>query len=226
MKLEMKISERDKKLLILLFSVMVIAAAYYFGYNKIVEQTSQYETEIISLRSKKNDLTSKIANQQKYIADTAAYQQEFDMVLKNYAGGTTQPSSIAFLNNVETLTGTWIKSVSFANPTAIYNFGNNAASNPSGNGGTAYVTDMVGYKTTLTMAYEAEYDEWKNLIKYINEYSSKNTIDNITMTYNDADGTVSGVITVSLYSVSGTDRTFTEPEFDVLTGTDNIFDTE
>ena len=226
MKLDMKISEKDKKLLVVLFSVIIIAASYYFGYNKIVDRTSAYESEIATLRSKKTDLTGKLINKKKYVEDTEALKKHFDDTLSKYANGSTQLSSIAFLNNLESLTGTWIKSVAFTNPTSIYTFGNKTSSNPLNAGAKAYSTDLVGYKTTLTLSYQSEYDEFKNLVELINKYNTKNTIDNITISYDAANGYVTGTLTVSMYSVTGKDRTYKEPEFDIETGKGNIFEAE
>lgn len=224
MKLDMTISERDKKLLVILFSFLVIAGAYYFGYSKLVAQTETYNSEIITLRNKKTELSSKVANKEKYIADTTTFNQHFDETLLNYSNGSTQLLSIDFLNKLENLTGTWIKSTSFSSPVSIYTFGSKASSNPSANTAKAYSTDMAGYKTTLTVSYQSEYDQFKNLVKLINEYDKKNTIDNITMSYDNANGYVTGTMTVSMYSITGKDRTYTDPTFDVETGKDNIFE--
>ena len=54
-------------------------------------------------------------------------------------------------------------------------------------------------------------------------YLYKTTIDALTSSYNDATGIVTGTVSISLYAVEGSDRKFTEPTFDVKTGTDNIF---
>ena len=224
MKLDMTISERDKKLLVILFSFLIIAGAYYFGYSKLVAQTETYNSEIITLRNKKTELSSKVANKEKYIADTTTFNQHFDETLLNYSNGSTQLLSIDFLNKLESLTGTWIKSTSFSSPVSIYTFGSKASSNPSANTAKAYSTDMAGYKTTLTVSYQSEYDQFKNLLKLINEYDKKNTIDNITMSYDNANGYVTGTMTVSMYSITGKDRAYTDPTFDVETGKDNIFE--
>lgn len=226
MKLDTKISDRDKKLLIILFSFMIVAASFFFGYNKIVEKTTAYETEISALKNKKNDLTSKLVNKKKYVEDTKTYKKYFDDTLAQYANGSTQLSSIEFLNNLENLTGTWIKSVAFTNPTSIYTFGNKISSNPLNSGVKAYSTDLVGYKTTLTLSYQSEYDEFKNLVELINKYNTKNTIDNITVSYDEANGYVTGTMSISMYAVTGKDRAYKNPEFDIETGKDNIFEVE
>lgn len=217
-----KLSDRDRKLLVLLLAVAIIGLAYIFGYQKLSDKVSKYQTEITSLQKKQRDLKEKNNNKAKYESDTKEYKNQTDVLLKRYANGNTQPATIDFLNQIESTTGAWIKSVSFSEPTAIYTFGQKATSNPSSSGA-AYNTDMVGYKVSLNLAYEGEYDQWKNLVNYINTYDSKNAIENISMTYSEVTNTVSGTLTVSTYSIVSKDRKFTDPYFDVEIGTNNIF---
>ena len=83
--------------------------------------------------------------------------------------------------------------------------------------------DNVGYKETINVSYEGTYAEWKNLIGFINNYEKKNTIEALTTTYNEATDVVTGTMTLALYSITGNGREFSEPKFDLKTGTDNIF---
>ena len=67
------------------------------------------------------------------------------------------------------------------------------------------------------------YAQWKNFLGFINNYEKKNTIEAITVSYNESTDAVTGTMTLALYSVSGDGRNFEEPKFDLKTGTDNIF---
>lgn len=129
----------------------------------------------------------------------------------------------ASTNTIESSTGVWIKSITFSDPVAVYTFGQKASSNPSNTSGSAYQTNNVGYKETINVSYEGTYAEWKNLIGFINNYEKKNTIEALTTTYNEATDVVTGTMTLALYSITGNGREFSEPKFDLKTGTDNIF---
>jgi hypothetical protein len=213
MNLSMNISERDKKLLMILLSVGILAAAYLLGFQKMNDQIDTYEKQITSLQKQQSDLIKKNDNKATYLADTEKYKAEFTSITSGYFTGITQTQSIDFLNRIETVTGAWVKSVSFAQPTSIYTFG----------GAAGYATDMAGYKTTLTLTYSGTYEQWKSFISFVNDYYNKCTIDNIGMSYEEGSGLVNGTMTLSLYSITSKDRTYTEPEFNVNTGTDNIF---
>ena len=201
----LKISERDKKLLLIVAAALIVVLAYFFGYQNLSSQADD-------LSSRKSKLE---------VTDTTKLQTENRSALSRFDSGSTQPNTINFFIKTEGVTGVWVKSLALSPTTSIYRFGQVASSNV--NGGSAYSSNMSGYKSTINIAYESDYSQWKHFIDYINTYSNKTTIDALTSSYNDATGIVTGTVSISLYAVEGSDRKFTEPTFDVKTGTDNIF---
>ncbi len=222
-KLNVSLSDRDKMLIWLVASVLIVVAAYYFGYSKISAEATKVETQLQKAKSKLTELQIKNDNKKQYEQDTVIYQNRFNYIISGYENGASQDNSLMFLRDVEKTTGSWIKSTTFSSTTPIYTFGSIGSTNPSAAGTRAYSSDMVGYKTTLTLAYEAKYSDWQDLLTYLNNYYSKNTIDNISMSYNNETDVVSGTMTLSTYCITGSNRTFTPPTVDVTNGTDNIF---
>lgn len=224
--LDLKVSEKDKMLLMILIAFGILAASYFFGFQKLTDMTQKYQNETTVLRTKQKDLIQKNKDKDKYISDTEKYKNEYNVTLSNYANGTAQDASLDFLNKVEMITGTWIKSTTLSDTTQIFTFGDVPSTNPSNAGSKVYSTDMKGYKTTLTLTYEAKYSDWKKLIDYVNNYYSKNSIDTIAMSYNDVTGLVSGTMALSTYAITGSQRPFISPKFNLPTGTDNIFSSD
>lgn len=223
LKNSLSISEKDKKLLVYVFAFLIIFIAYFVGYQNL---SASYETstkQVTELTKKKKDLTNKNTNKAKYESDTLSLKSESAKLLKTFENGISQPSTLQFINSIESSTGVWIKSITFSEPVAVYTFGQKASSNPSNTSGTAYVTNNVGYKETINVSYECNYAEWKNFLGFINNYEKKNTIEAITVSYNEATDAVTGTMTLALYSITGEGRSFEEPKFDLQTGTDNIF---
>ncbi|MDD6798544.1 MAG: hypothetical protein PUE71_09685 [Clostridia bacterium] len=218
-----EISDRDKKLLMVLLAVVIVIAAYMLGYQKFAEKTLLYQNESAKLHTVQKDLIEKTQNRAKYEADTAEFKKIYNSVFANYSSSINQDDSLEFLNKVEKITGAWIKGVTFSEATNIYTFGQVRSSNPSANGTSVYKSDYKGYKTTLTISYEAEYSQWKQMINYINNYFSKNAIESMSMSYNVEDGTVTGTISIATYAVVGGDRKHVSPSFALPVGTDNIF---
>lgn len=217
----LKISERDKKLLIVVMAVLIMALAYFFGYSNLSAQVDELSTKKTSLETTKRDLKEKNDNKQKYINDTDKLSKACTVLIDKYDSTTSQPNAIEFFNKTEDVTGVWVKSLSLSPATVLYKFGQIASSNV--NGTSSYSSNLVGYKSSINISYEGDYSQWKDFVKYINTYASKSTIDSLTATYNDSTGVVSGTASISLYAIQGGDRKATEPKFDVKTGTDNIF---
>ena len=216
----LKISERDKKLLIVVMAVLIMALAYFFGYSNLSSQVDTLSNKKTSLEVTKKDLKEKNNNKQKYITDTDRLSKAYNVLMDKYDSGSSQPNTIEFFNKTEDVTGTWVKSLSLSPKTSIYKFGQIASSNT--NGTSSYTSSYVGYKTTINISYEGNYDQWKHF-KYINTYASKCTIDSLAASYGDGTGMVSGTAVISLYSIEGGDRKFSEPKFNSKTGTENIF---
>ena len=217
----LKVSERDKKLLIVLMAVLIMALAYFFGYSNLSAQVDELSTKKTSLETTKRDLKEKNDNKQKYINDTDKLSKACTVLIDKYDSTTSQPNAIEFFNKTEDVTGVWVKSLSLSPATGLYKFGQIASSNV--NGTSSYSSNLVGYKSSINISYEGDYSQWKDFVKYINTYASKSTIDSLTATYNDSTGVVSGTASISLYAIQGGDRKATEPKFNVKTGTDNIF---
>ena len=223
LKNSLTISEKDKKLLVYVFAFLIIFIAYFVGYQNLSASLDTSTKQVTELTKKKKDLQKKNDNKAKYESDTLSLQSDSSKLLKTFENGTSQPATLQFLNTIESSTGVWIKSITFSDPVAVYTFGQKASSNPSNTSGSAYQTNNVGYKETINLSYEGTYAEWKNLIGFINNYEKKNTIEALTTTYNEATDVVTGTMTLALYSITGNGREFSEPKFDLKTGTDNIF---
>lgn len=221
-KINMEISDRDKKLLLVLLSVLMLGAAYLLGYQKLSDKAEECKQEYSELKKKEADLLEKQENIDEYESAIETFENTYNSIVSQYGNGITQTYQIDFLNRVERATNVWIKSVNFQAAMPVYTFGNIQTSNPSGSGN-AYTTDLTGYSNTLTIAYEGQYADWKKFIEYLNTYFSKNVIENISMSYSDITGEVSGSMTLNVYSIVGKDIKYVEPEFDVPTGSDNIF---
>lgn len=221
--LDMNISEKDKKLLWVLASVLILFAGYYFGFNKLTEKADDYETQLTQAHAKYNDLSAKYAKRDTYLSDTENYKNKFNTILSNYQNGTSQDTSLIFLNDVENITGGWISSTTFTDVSSIYKFGNITSSNPAKEGQSVYTTDFEGYKTTLTLAYQAKYAQFKQLIAFLNNYYSRITIDSVNMSYNQEEDIVSGSMVISTYCITGSSRPFAYPEIDIQKGTSNLF---
>ncbi len=220
----MKISDRDKKLLYVVLAALIVFCAWFFGYRKLTALNSKLTDEIKALKIEQNNLEIIKRKIPQYEEDTAFYKAEYDRMLAKYDTGYSQEYSLMFIKEIEDKVDVWMSQAGLAQTENVYTFGKISSSNPNG-GGSVYVTDYKGYKTTLTLTYQATYEHFKDLIEYINSYKYKCTIDTMSMSFNSDTGIVSGGITVTQYAITGSDREFGNVTInDVIPGTDNIFE--
>ena len=159
--MKLAISERDKFLLCLVGSLLLVFLAYYFGFRNFSDKTSALESEISTLQVKYNDLKDKSDNIPKYKQDTENYNRIFEGGLAGYDSGFSQKATLMFTTELEAQLSVWVRTVSMPDAALVYTFGNVVSSNPSANGAKVYSTDMKGYKKTVTYSYECDYDTFK-----------------------------------------------------------------
>ena len=225
--MKLAISERDKLLLCLVGSVLLVFLSWYFGFRNFNEKTAALESEISTLQVKYDDLNDKKANAKKYAQDTEGYDLLCDAWLSRFDAGFSQKATLIFTSNIESELGVWLRTVNMPDATLVYTFGQIQSTNPSASGSTVYSTDMKGYKKTVTYSYECDYDTFKDLLAYILNYDTIYTIDSVSCSYNEEDELMTGNFTISQYAITGSDREYYEPEIDSIDlGTENLFVSE
>jgi hypothetical protein len=218
------VSDSDKKLLLMLGMVLMVVCAYFFGYTKLVDMTDKAEADKTSYEKVYRDLLPQYQNKKRLISNTEKYKALNEKLLSSYTNGTTQESAIVFINAIEKEFSVWFSQVGISETTKIYSFGNITSTNPNKSGQSVYSSDLTGHKTTLTLNYEAGYENWKNLIKALNEYKYKCTIDSISSSYDIAGDKVTGNMTLSIYDITGGDRKLDDISIkSIPVGTGNIY---
>lgn len=89
--------------------------------------------------------------------------------------------------------------------------------------GTAYA-DTHMYEVPLGISIECTYDDFKALVRYIYGQQERQSIQGVTISYNDADGKLSGNMNLNTYYLLGTDKVYSEPYIpDMPMGVQTIF---
>lgn len=87
-------------------------------------------------------------------------------------------------------------------------------------------TTPVLYRTQVTMQFNGTYAGLKEAVTYIAEQTGRMTLDNVNASYDTSTGNLTGTIVVNMFSMTGTDNSYSEPDAgEVAYGTDNIFGT-
>ena len=84
----------------------------------------------------------------------------------------------------------------------------------------------VLYRTQVTMQFNGTYAGLKEAVTYLADQNGRMTLDNVNASYDTSTGNLTGTIIVNMFSMTGTERTYTEPDAGSMAyGTDNIFGT-
>ena len=239
----MEISARDKKLLVYLIAVSIIAGSYFFVAKPLLDKQAKLNEEISELQQKVTHYTDIYNNMDNYESQIAEAQTKYNETCNKLFGGLNQDNTIMMVKDLENATDVWIARLSFTEEDVV--FGEEIAdANAEGSettegaetaeGAEAAVADgseaapasMQGVRQDLNIDYAASYDNFKRFIEYIENHDERLFISSINATYSVDSGLVGGSMVLSQYAILGTDKEYKAPEINNVTlGTDTIFKT-
>ena len=253
-----KATEGQKKLLILLLAIVMVAGVWRFVYTPLSEKSDQLETEIQNLQEQVDNLRSLNDQKEMFVERTAAFNRETSAIVNKYGPGNTPEKIIMFLVALSKETNMTIPSVSFGQETnvtvladgtelseagmtgqedvssadgeAAEGSGDAAAGGDEGAAGgtedvsSGKVSDYYLYNYPVTFSITVSYSGLKEALTYIQEYSERAVVDNISLGYDSATGRLTGSITLNMYTMTGTAKPYLAPQIDGISlGVANIF---
>ena len=245
----MEISARDKKLLVYLIAISIIAGSYFFVAKPLLDKQAILNEEISELQQKVTHYTDIYNNMDNYESQIAEAQTKYNETCNKLFGGLNQDNTIMMVKDLENATDVWIARLSFTEEDVV--FGEEIAdANAEGtettegsettegaetaegaeaaaaDGSEAAPASMQGVRQDLNIDYAASYDNFKRFIEYIENHDERLFISSINATYSVDSGLVGGSMVLSQYAILGTDKEYKAPEINNVTlGTDTIFKT-
>ena len=242
----MEISARDKKLLVYLLAISIIAGAYFFVAKPLLDKQAKLNEEISELQQKVTHYTEIYNNMDNYESQIAEAQTKYNETCNKLFGGLNQDNTIMMVKDLENATDVWIARLSFTEEDVVFGeeiadanaesdvaadatgevATNDAAEAATADGGEAAPASMQGVRQDLNIDYAASYDNFKRFIEYIENHDERLFISSINATYSVDSGLVGGSMVLSQYAILGTDKEYKAPEINNVTlGTDTIFKT-
>ena len=239
----MEISARDKKLLVYLIAVSIIAGSYFFVAKPLLDKQAKLNEEISELQQKVTHYTEIYNNMDNYESQIAEAQTKYNETCNKLFGGLNQDNTIMMVKDLENATDVWIARLSFTEEDVV--FGEEIADATAegsettegaeiaegteaavADGSEAAPASMQGVRQDLNIDYAASYDNFKRFIEYIENHDERLFISSINATYSVDSGLVGGSMVLSQYAILGTDKEYKAPEINNVTlGTDTIFKT-
>lgn len=243
----MKVKKSEIQLLIAVLGVLIAVVTYFLVYTKFNDLSDSLESQNMSLRSQISTL--EILDQRKadYLAATEKMQAYITNFENRFPADILPEDSIMMVKTLEDYTRTEVANIAFgaeseipytpaeqttttdaaaADTTAATDVTANTATTantPVSTDGTVYA-DTHMYEVPLSISISCTYDDFKGLVRYIYNQQERESIQGVSISYNETDGMLSGNMTMNTYYLLGTDKVYSEPYIpDMQMGVDTIF---
>lgn len=230
----MKLSKRDESLLLIVAGVIIVILVYFFGCKKLEENTAALQAENNSLQAVITKMELHQSKLSFYKEETARMNEESTEIKNSYPSAIMSADKILYAKRLEDVCNMHISYLGMSDVTTInvaYPSEELISVDAQINGQpqpTVPVNPNGIYmmRHGLSVNYEAGYENLKQLFNFIIEDSYQKSIHSITLSYNESTGVLSGSMTSSMYSMTGTSVVYNEPDFTgIAIGTDDLFKT-
>ena len=264
--MDMNISMRDKKILLMFFGVGIFAAGYFFGYRPQMAEAESIQASNAPLQERLNDLLKLAENKDFYLEETDSINAKIDEYTSEFPADVRSEDGIVLSQNMEESLDMSISNVGIGTREFVAALDGSTedplvdmpdetlseqandktqsqideiegtdvqgqkelqnASDDEVENAASQLTTPVLYRTQDSMQFTGTYASLKDMVDYLADQSGRMTLDNVNASFDSSTGNLTGSITVNLFAMAGTGKTYTEPDAgSVAYGTDNIFGT-
>lgn len=264
--MDMNISMRDKKILLMFLGVGVFAAGYFFGYRPQMEEAQSIQASNESLQERLDELLKLAENKDYYLEETESLNAKIDEYTSAFPADIRPEDGIVLSMNMENSLDMQISNVGLGTREFVAALDGStedplanmpdqtlseqanaqtqsqideiegtdvqgdkerqAASDAEVASLSDTLTSPVLYRIQDSMQFTGTYASLKDMVDYLADQAGRMTLDNVNASFDSSTGNLSGSITVNLFAMAGTGKTYTEPDAgSVAYGTSNIFGT-
>lgn len=230
----MKLSKKDESLILIVLGLLLIVLTYFFVCKKLDEKTLSLKTENGTLQT----VIVKMENHQRnidfYKEEITRMEKEGIEIKNTYPSAIMNADKILYAKKLEDVCKLRVSylglsdmaTVNVAYPNAELISIDAQISGQPAPVATANPNGIYMIQHGLALNYEGGYESIKQLLGFIVEDAQQKSIQGISLSYNESTGVLSGTMTASMYSMTGTSVVYSAPSFTgIPTGTDDIFKT-
>ena len=249
----MKVKKSEIQLLIAVLGVLLAVVTYFLVYAKFNDMSETIETQNASLRSQVSTLEVLEQRKADYLAATEKMKTYITGFENRFPADILPEDSIMMVKTLEDYTRTEVANIAFGSEAeVVYTPAADAATttadataatdttatdaaadttaaaattvaSPVSTDGTAYA-DTHMYEVPLSISISCTYDDFKGLVRYIYNQQERESIQGVSISYNETDGMLTGNMTMNTYYLLGTDKVYSSPYIpDMQMGVDTIF---
>lgn len=211
-------------LLMLVLVVLMAFVAVNYLYRPLIEEKKQLRQENYELNVRLIELTNMGVNEPFYKDEINKSRESMSKVLGRYSAGNTPEKSIKLISDMEEILQMKIPNVTFSSPNVLTSVKMPVVRDAEDGSYSIGYYDVSLLQETLSANYTCDYSQLKSLVDYVNAYPERMNIESIAVNYDSETDKLGGNIVFNLYTVTGTDRQYTEPEIsNIRLGEENIF---
>lgn len=237
--MKLKITNREKNLLLILLGIIFVVCSYYFGYQTLKQQTEILKKQNESLQSQIETLETIEASKNQYVEETEAMQKKMEEIIEKFPADMISEDIILYVRGLEQNTDSYVNNIMIPQKEYVQIDAGlepnilNAIDDVTGvvaaysfvNDGSIPNTDeMLLSKIESTVSYSVTYNGLKDIIKDIVEHEARKNVDNVSLVFNENTGDLAGSMTINYFALSGTNKEYKQPTVAGLShGIDCIF---
>lgn len=220
----MKVKKSEIQLLIAVIGVLIAVCTYFLVYSKFNEKSDALEAQNVTLSSQVATLEALDQRKADYIEATGKMQSYITNFENRFPADILPEDSIMMVKTLEDYTRTEVANIAFGSEAeVVYTPAADAAASPVSTDGTAYA-DTHMYEVPLSISISCTYDDFKGLVRYIYNQQERESIQGVSISYNETNGMLTGNMTMNTYYLLGTDKVYSSPYIpDMQMGVDTIF---
>ncbi len=217
----MKISDRDKKLILFVLLVAIIALPIFLFINPRRKATAELEEELVGLNERYEYLKDLTSKQETYEKEIERLNAERDELIKGFAGGVLVENTIMFLRETEILNNKDFRATLIAFSEDEITPVTDSSVDANGN----YVEGLTAIKSSVTVDYCGQYNNIVEFLNYIFNQEDKMVISAFSMELDESTNLIVGTFILDQYAISGNGKEVEQKEIPSMNhGTDRLFD--
>jgi hypothetical protein len=195
----MKISDRDKKLILFVLLVAVIALPIFLFIRPKNEKIKELDAQLVSINDRYNYLKELSEKQPEYEAKIAELNAERDKIIDDFPGGVLFENTVMFIRATELHFDKNFRATTMTFAEDEEETITEAKVNDNGE----YVEGLTAVKATTTINYCGEYPEIKELLNYIFNQKDTMILSYVEMGLDPETNMIGGTIVLDQYAITG-----------------------
>ena len=217
----MKVKKSEIQLLIAVIGVLIAVCTYFLVYSSFNEKSDALEAQNVTLSSQVATLEALDQRKADYIEATGKMQSYITNFENRFPADILPEDSIMMVKTLEDYTRTEVANIAFGSEAeVVYTPAADAATttadataatdttttdaaattttastSPVSTDGTAYA-DTHMYEVPLSISISCTYDDFKGLVRYIYNQQERESIQGVSISYNETDGMLTGNMTM------------------------------